>query len=578
MSLIELESVSYAYPDSPAPALKELSFSIAEGEYVAVLGANGSGKSSLLRLLDGLRAPTRGELRVGGLSTSTEEGRRSALAAVGLVFQSPADQIVSSSVEEDVAFGPENLGLPRAEILTRVGRALAAVGLEGERFRPSRFLSAGQQQRLAVAGALATDASCIAFDEATAMLDPEARERVLALMDELVLSGKAVVHVTHDMSEAARASRLLVLEGGALVFDGSPAELFSPGRQALRASASLELPECATLAAALGLEARPRESMRELAARIVQRYRARPRAAAPKAGTKVLESAFILKGASHSYLHGTDNEQLALSGVDLAIPRGARLALVGRTGSGKSTALQLLDGLVAPTQGSVTALGMDLAKAGKLLRSIRMRAPLAIQRPESALFERYSGDDVAFGPRNLGLAGPKLVGRVKAAMDEAGLAFEAFRDRPTRSLSGGEKRRLALAGVLAMGGEALLLDEPTSALDPATKRSILELLIGPARGETTVVMATHSMAEAARAELVAVFDSGRLAALGEPASIFYEGFDPSWGLRRPLVCELASELEAAGLRLEARPLSAQALVAALEPLASGEAAERLAPA
>ena len=226
MSFIELDRASYSYPGSSRPALDRISFSIDEGEYVAVVGANGSGKSSLLRLLNALRIPGSGEVRVFSIPTSSEEGRAAALRAVGLVFQSPADQIVSSSVEEDVAFGPENLGLPREEIRRRVDSALAAVGLEGERGRASHFLSAGQQQRLAIAGVLATDVRCIAFDEATAMLDPAARLSVLALMDALAASGRAIIHVTHDMAEAARASRVLVLDSGSIVFDGSPNELF----------------------------------------------------------------------------------------------------------------------------------------------------------------------------------------------------------------------------------------------------------------------------------------------------------------------------------------------------------------
>jgi energy-coupling factor transporter ATP-binding protein EcfA2 len=576
MSLLELESVSFSYPDSPRRVLENLSFSIAAGEYVAVVGANGSGKSSLLRLLDGLRSPVSGEVRVDGASTSTLAGRRAALAAVGLVFQSPADQIVSSSVEEDIAFGPENLGLPRSQIAARVEAALAAVGLTGERYRPTRFLSAGQQQRLAVAGALAADATCLAFDEATAMLDPEAREAVLGLMEGLAASGKAVIHVTHDMSEAARASRVLVLDRGSLVFDGSPSRLFSPAGRSIGAVASLGLPDCAALAAALGLEGLPGESARDLASRIAAQRpgtgfapkRASRQGPAPAPPMK--DEVFSLQGASHAYLRGTSNEVPALRDLDLVVRRGTRLALVGRTGSGKSTALQLLDGLVSASSGSVRAFGQDLGKAATDLRSIRVRAPLAIQRPESALFERYAGDDVAYGPRNLGLSGRELVQRVRLAMEEAGLGYEDFRDRLTRTLSGGEKRRLALAGVLAMGGEALLLDEPTSALDPSTRLAVLELVLGAGRGEATVVMATHSMGEAARADLVAVFDGGRLAALGEPRSVFYELFDPSWGIGRPFVCEVALELEALGLRLEPRPLGIQELASALEALSLGK--------
>jgi energy-coupling factor transporter ATP-binding protein EcfA2 len=581
MSLIELDRASYSYPGSPRPALDRISFTVEEGEYVAVIGANGSGKSSLLRLLDGLRLPSSGEVRVASLPTSSEEGRRAALRAVGLVFQSPADQIVSSSVEEDVAFGPENLGLPRPEIRRRVDLALAAVGLGGERRRASHFLSAGQQQRLAVAGALAMDARCVAFDEATAMLDPAARETVLGLMDELAASGRAILHVTHDMSEASRASRVLVLDSGALVFDGSPEELFSSGRSSFSASIALGRPDCVALAEALGLEPRARETAADLVSRIAASLAAKRRAepalasvAAPApmrgdrggdAGAALAEdaSAFELRGVSHAYLGGTANETMALRDIDLAVPRGSFVAFVGKTGSGKSTALQLLDGLVAPSSGKVRALGAELGNRSTDIRGIRMRAPLAVQRPESALFELYSADDVAFGPRNLGLSGKALVERVRLSMEETHLGYDEFRDRRTRSLSGGEKRRLALAGVLAMGGEALLLDEPTSALDPGTKRSILELILAKARGGTTVVMSTHSMEEAALADMVAVFSEGRIVALGDPETIFYDRYDPSWGIGRPFAVEAAALLEKAGVALNARPLTLDVLAGEL---------------
>jgi energy-coupling factor transporter ATP-binding protein EcfA2 len=175
---------------------------------------------------------------------------------------------------------------------------------------------------------------------------------------------------------------------------------------------------------------------------------------------------------------------------------------------------------------------------------------------------------VAFGPRNLGLSGKPLVERVRKSMEESGLDYATFRDRQTKKLSGGEKRRLALAGVLAMKGEALLLDEPTSALDPATKRSILELALEAARGGATVVMATHSMEEAARADLVAVFRDGRIAAFGDPKNIFYDSFDPAWGLRRPFACEVETELAALGFGLGTRSLSVAGLVDAVLAKAS----------
>ena len=244
--------------------------------------------------------------------------------------------------------------------------------------------------------------------------------------------------------------------------------------------------------------------------------------------------AFALESASYSYLRGTVNERLALDAVSLGVPSGAFVALVGRTGSGKSTLLQLLDALAFPDSGRVVSLGTDTSSSSADLKRIRTRAPLAVQRPESALFEYYAGDDVAFGPRNLGLSGKALAERARGAMEASGLSYAEFRDRRTRSLSGGEARKLALAGIIALDPDALLLDEPTSALDPAAKHSILRLVLDQRAAGRTIVAATHSMDEAAAADLVVLVEGGRIALAAPPRDFFYGAYDTAWGPRPPL--------------------------------------------
>ncbi len=623
MPLIEAHAVSYTYPESPHPALTEVSLSVEAGDYLAILGANGSGKSSLLRLLNGQRIPSSGYVRVAGLDAGLAENAALVRKTLCLVFQSPPDQIVSSVVEEDVAFGPENLGLERADIESRVEEALAAVGLLEERRRPTHALSAGQQQRLAIAGALAMRPACVAFDEATSMLDPPSREAVLRIMDELVARGVAVIHVTHDMAEAARAARVLVLSAGRVAFEGTPDELFSAadGRtQPPALTLGLGLPPAAHAARVLGLAPRAREDASGLAARLLAehpeiRYAALPARTADVSDDSPIGQipaaaspfpAFAAEDLAYAYLHGTLNETEALRGVSFSLDRGMSLALVGRTGSGKSTLLQLLDALARPASGRLKALGVAVparqdaarrdarGKGGapllgrrraykaavaedELLR-LRTRAPLSVQRPETALFERYAGDDVAFGPRNLGLFGAALVTRVRRAMDEVGLPFEAFRDRPIRALSGGEKRKLALAGVLALEPEALLLDEPTSALDPETRSAVLRVIGARRASGSTVVMATHSMEEAALADRIAVFARGRLVAFGSPRSLFYESYDPSWGVARPFAVELALALAAGGCGLlvqGARPLFPEEIAAVISSVTAADGAEGL---
>lgn len=547
MPLIDVSGLSFSYPHAANPALDDVCFSVEAGEYVAVVGANGSGKSTLARCLNGLLTPPPRSVNVAGHDPSDLAGRRLARRALSLVFQSPPDQIVASVVEEDVAFGLENLGIAPDDMRPRVRAALERVGLWELRHSSPRFLSSGQQQRLAVAGALAMAPACLVFDEATAMIDPAGREEILRLMDELVAGGAAIMHITHDMSEAARAQRALVLSRGRLVYDGSPAGLFELPELA---SFGLRLPEAFVMMRSMGLAAQPGESPAGLAARVVAAgYRpaeAFGASAATEPGSapegSAASSAFELDGASYRYLAGTDDERLALDGVSCTLPRGGRLALVGATGSGKSTALQLVAALAQPSAGRAIVLGRDTGDPSVELRALRMAAPLSIQRPESAIFELYAGDEVAFGPRNRGLSGAALVDAVRRAMDAVGLPYDDYRDRPSRALSGGQKRRLALASVLAMSPEILVLDEPGSALDPVSRAELMELLLRAEGGGRSVAFSTHAMEEAARADAVAVMSGGRLAAFGSPEIIFGEGWDLAWGLKRPFAAELAAEL------------------------------------
>ncbi len=548
MALIELKSLSFTYPGSSGPALSDINLDIGAGDYIAIVGANGSGKSTLVRCLNGLLSPPPGAVSVAGADPSDPVGRMAARKALSLVFQSPPDQIVASVVEEDVAFGLENLGVPRPEMRERVRDALERVDLLAERTRSPRFLSAGQQQRLAVAGAIAMRPRAVAFDEATSMIDPVGRKAVLALMDELVASGITAIHVTHDMDEAARARRVVALSEGRLVFSGSPAGLFeSPELDGLR----LSRPRSYAAAIELGIEPVVGEDAAALGSRAVRFLGG---TAAEKAGAARLigdiargdGAAFALDAVSMSYSNGTDDRRRAVDSVSIDVPKGAVVALVGETGSGKSSLLQLLDGLALPDSGVALSFGVDTADRGTDLRAVRMRAPLAVQRPESAIFEQYAGDEVAFGPRNQGLSGTALVDRARAAMDAVGLPFDEYRDRPSRTLSGGRKRRLAIASILSLDPDALLLDEPTSALDPASRDDMLRLIRDYASRGRTVVMSTHSMDEAASANLVAVMLDGRVAAYGPPDAVFGSGWDASWGVERPFDYELSEALRAGG--------------------------------
>jgi energy-coupling factor transporter ATPase len=250
--LIRVDGVSVAYPvpgGGRVQALTDVSLEVRRGEWLSVIGHNGSGKSTLAKLFNGLVIPGRGEITVDGLSTRDDEQRKRIRQIVGMVFQDPDNQIVATIVEEDVAFGPENLGLPRAEIQVRVADAMKRLGIEDLRQRAPHQLSGGQKQRVAIAGVLAMRPACLVLDESTAMLDPSGRAEVLQAAEALHRDGVTIVAITHFMSEVGRADRVIVLAEGRVAMEGTPRELF--GQPERLRELELDVPQVTEIAARL---------------------------------------------------------------------------------------------------------------------------------------------------------------------------------------------------------------------------------------------------------------------------------------------------------------------------------------
>lgn len=245
--MIEIQNVSYAYEDAAAKALNNVSLTINDGEFVAVVGHNGSGKSTLAKHLNALLLPTEGKVLVDGMDTADEADTLSIRQRVGMVFQNPDNQLVTTIVEEDVAFGPENIGVPGNEIRTRVDRALAAVGMEKYAHSAPNMLSGGQKQRIAIAGMLAMQPKVLVLDEATAMLDPKGRRDIIDLVERLHKeNGITVVMITQYMEEAIGADRVAVMSGGELILEGTPKEVF--GQDELLHKHRLDVPVMQQLA------------------------------------------------------------------------------------------------------------------------------------------------------------------------------------------------------------------------------------------------------------------------------------------------------------------------------------------
>lgn len=509
--LISVNELCFSYPDSRRPALDHVSLCVKRGEHLALCGANGSGKTTLGRCIIGLCKPDPSTIVVdGNLDPADPSSLFAIRQKIGMVFQSPQDQLVASIVEEEVAFGLENLGLPSQEMEARITEVLEQLGLSAVRTRPCRFLSAGQQQRLAIASVLAMRPQCIIFDEATAMIDPHGRASILSIMDELNARGFTIIHITHDMEEAARARRVVVINGGRLVFDGSPQKLFVlPCLESWR----LCLPHTISRAAAVSAHATTGETVETVGSRDTGEARETVETLevhSSESTVNPVPKAFVFNDVSFTYLKNTVFAVTGLKNISLEIPRGAIIALIGATGSGKSTALQLMNLILYPESGFVEIFGHSTKGKKISPRAIRLRCPLSIQMPERAIFENFAADEVAYGPRMQGLKGKVLVERVKSAMNLVGLPYGEYRDRNPRKLSGGERRKLALASVIAMDADAYLFDEPTASLDPCSVREIMNIILKLVQMGKTVVFATHNMHYADVADTVFYFEQGQI--------------------------------------------------------------------
>ena len=557
---VRLAHVTLRYGNSVA--LDDVTLEVCRGERVCVLGANGSGKSTLASVICGLLAPDEGDVELAGHAVCTGgvpdlAAYRDARRQLGLVFQNPDDQIVTSVVADDVAFGPENLGVPRAQISARVARELRRVAMEKYAHADPSRLSGGQRQRVCIAGALAMEPAVLVLDEPSSLLDVRGRAAIMRVMGRLAAAGATLVHVTHFMDEALAADRVVVMQHGHVALEGTPDEVFAAKNAQVIEALGLEMPFEARLAVALrqagaagGAIAAPGIPSDE-----------KPAACAPAAEPL----AILARDLGFSY--GPDAQ--ALDGVSLKVPARATTAIVGQTGSGKSTLLRLLCGLEAADAGSLTVCGINAAtKRGR--RQVRRAVGYVMQHPERQLFAQTVAEDVAFGPRNQGLSAAEVERRVAHALDLVGLADR--RNASPFELSGGQQRLAAIAGVLAMEPELLVLDEPTAGLDPRGRARLRALMADLAAHGVTLLQVTHSMEDAARADHVVVLDQSHVLAAGTPAEVFCPANEPQLtavglGLPRPLAyaCEHA---------LDARPLTLEALVAALRAQDAEEARSR----
>ena len=632
---IQVKDVSYQYTRrnendeviETLSALSDVSFSIEQGSFVCILGHNGSGKSTLAKLFNALQLPGEGTVLVSGMDSREEKNIFPIRREVGMVFQNPDNQIIASVVEEDVGFGPENIGLPTDEIWKRVKDALAAVHMEAYRLKSPNHLSGGQKQRVAIAGTLAMEPKVIVLDEPTAMLDPSGRKEVLESVLELKRTkGISIILITHYMEETVDADRLLLMDAGKLVLDGSPREVFSD--VARLKSYRMDVPLITELSDKLKAAGFPIEKTvlrkEELEEELLRLFREGFRlekgskvqepeeesveskaltAAGKSKKEEELDNIVEVKNLTAIFQEGTAMESTALKDVSLHIRRGSLTALIGHTGSGKSTLLQHLNGLMKVSRGEIWVSFREnpplliqekgflfrkgkikkVQKEGRLsfseegfdLRALRFKVGLVFQYPEYQLFEETVLEDVVFGPLNQGKSKEEAEKLAKEALRSLGIGEESYGKSPFE-LSGGQKRKVAIAGVLAMQPELLVLDEPTAGLDPAGRDELFREIAGlREKYAMTILLVSHSMDDVARyAEEVIVLHQGERKMEGSVEEVFGQRkLLEEMGLGLPTIRAFLYDLQEKGLPLPLENTVDRAALA-IARCFSGETGER----
>ncbi len=510
--MIRFEHVSFTYPYAIAPALVDVSLEIARGEFVLVIGPSGSGKSTFLRCVNGL-APhfsggrLAGRVVVDGLDT--RDHAPSELAArAGFVFQEPEAQFVAERVEDELAFGMENLGVPRLTMRKRVEEMLDLLGIAALRDRPLASLSGGEQQRVAIASALALQPHILLLDEPTSQLDPLAAEEVLAALDRLNDDlGLTIVLSEHRLERVIQhADRVIVMRGA----DGPP--LVGPPREAL---AQIDLaPPVTVLGKALQWRPLPL-TVKEGRRFIVSSAKVsgvKSNLQSPREASNLQPPILELRRVSYAY-----GDRVALRNISLRVNAGEFVAVMGRNGSGKTTLLKCAVGLIKPKSGDVLVLGEDIRD--RRVDEVAARVGYVPQNPGALLFADTVGEELRFTLKNHGIDN----GRAASADVLAALGLDRLADAYPRDLSTGERQRAALASIFVTRPSILLLDEPTRGLDYVNKERLIETLKRWQREGTAIVMATHDVELVAHAaDRVILMGEGEIVVDGSTREVLGE--------------------------------------------------------
>ena len=538
--ILALHNFSYAYPThlptaKPVWVLDGVDLTVQAGEFVAIMGPTGVGKTTLCLALNGIVPHSTGGTIGGEVWINGRNSRHHPVAelaqTIGLVFQEPETQLFNMTVEAEVAFGLETLGLPPAEMEQRIAWALELVGMGEFRQRSPFELSGGQKQRVAIAAILAMKPPVLVLDEPTANLDPVGKREVFAAVETLrQQEGMTIIMVSHESEQiAAFADRVVVLNKGKVAIDAPAATIFTPPTR-LR-QIGLSVPQLSELADCLNQRHATQFRFTQLdeAAQALNHWtfaaqgtdtplspHPTPHTPYPTPQPKVDHAPHLtLDSLSYAY----DGTQAALNGIDLTIGAGEFVAIIGQNGSGKTTLVKHLNGLLRPTRGRVLLNGADIAATpvAKLARTVGY----VFQNPDHMIFSTTVREEVAAGPHNLGLSEAEIAARTTAALTQFGLL--PFAETQPALLGFGLRRKVSIAAVVAMQTAVLVLDEPTSGLDQRSTDELMAILTNLNQQGRTIVLITHDMRLVAdHVPSCVVLHNGRLLAHAPTRHLFQQ--------------------------------------------------------
>lgn len=560
---VKLEKLTYSYPHSDSQALSDVNLELEKGEFVLLVGSSGCGKSTLVRCLNRLvpeisGGSFSGRVLLRGKDLKKEKINRLALE-VGMVFQNPETQLFCLTVAEDISFGPENLGLPRIEVLSRVEKALKAVRLEKLRDHFIFTLSGGEKQRTAIGGNLAMEPEILVLDEPTSDLDPAGTQEVLELLRRLNEEKQTtLILIEHKLDSVFEmADRMLVMDEGRLIFDGKPFEILCREEETLK-KLGIHPPQLIEIARLLGMDseasiAPPYENVLKRLAELLKVPAAESQLESWK-GQKLETSTSILSSEDNlphvrieNLCYRLEDGSEILKNINLDIKNGEFLALLGHNGAGKTTLAGHLIGFFRPSCGRILLNGKDTE--GYSTAQLSRKVGYLFQNPDSQIFMDSVIKEIRFGLETVGIPEEEIEKRVNESLEI--MELSAYKNRHPHSLSRGQRQRLAVASILAIEPDLLVLDEPTTGQDRGHIFKFLDKIRELKKLGKTVILITHDMELVAEyAERVVVMKQGRILLDGHTANVFSNTEELNEaGIIPPLLSRLGLDLRKQGINV-----------------------------